>query len=688
MGRTIEGVTAFRLGLLAFIAVLLPALGRPVQAQRQPLPPREQNAVNRAIEHGVEYLKKTQLGNGAWPQLNKGKHAVGYAALPGLTLLECDVPAGDPAVQRTARFLRSYAARTKLDATYELSLAILFLDRLGDPKDEKIIREFALRLIAGQSATGGWGYKCPILSTGDSRDLLAVLRRLEPPPEGMPLLAGGDAPHMPGIAAKPRKNIGDLAPIAQRPGGPPLEGTTARPGNRPLSDTTANPGAGESRFLQSPTAGNPSLWRDWLGFSPTNSSIDLPDAAPHKKDLKKGDKNKAKDAKPNADKAADAKAADAKAADDKAAPQQRKRLSIPARLQKLPVVQDPAQHLLQDPAKKAHDLILTTTDNSNTQFAILALWTAQRHGVPMKRTLNLIVRRYVTSQNADGGWGYHYRFGGGEATSPQMTCVGLIGLAVGHGLANPAAAGQQVRDPRILNGFVTLSKHIGQPADRLINLPLENLYYLWSLERVAVLYDLPAIGDKDWYRWGAEILVANQNNLAGNWAEGKYPGSSPPLDTCLALLFLKRANLVKDLTARLPFNPADLNDGVRKQLAPPSAKKPEEPIEKLTAATEPPKPSKPAEPDTPLSKPVAQLADTTATPAEDAPESPGNSKTKVALLCLLLFAVLVGGGLFVFLIVINREKKDAEEDEGERPRRKPKGAKKKRKSKSMASGQD
>jgi hypothetical protein len=686
MGRTIEGVTAFRLGLAAFLAVLLPALGRPVQAQRQPLPAREQNAVNRAIERGVEYLKKTQLGNGAWPEPNKAKHAVGYAALPGLTLLECDVPASDPAVQRTARFLRSYAARTKLDATYELALAILFLDRLGDPKDEKIIQVFALRLIAGQSATGGWGYKCPILNVADHRDLLALLRRLEPPPEGMPLLAGGDPPNMPGIAARPRKNLGDLAPVAQRPGGEPLEGTTARPGNPPLSDTTAGPGAGESRFLQSPTSSGPSRWRDWLGFSQTNSSIDLPDAAPYKKDLKKGDKNKAKDAKPDDDKAADAKAADAKAANNKASPQQRKPPIIPPRLRTLPVVQDPVQHILQDPKEKGHDLILTTTDNSNTQFAILALWTAQRHGVPMKRTLNLIVRRYVTSQNADGGWGYHYRFGGGEATSPQMTCVGLIGLAVGHGLANPAA-GQPVRDPRILNGFVALSKHIGQPADRLVNLPMENLYYLWSLERVAVLYDLPTIGDKDWYRWGAEVLVANQN-LAGNWADGKYPGNSLPLDTCLALLFLKRANLVKDLTARLPFNPADLNDSVMQKLAPPPAKKPEEPIEKSTATPESPEPSKPSEPDTLVSKPVDQLAGTTATPAEDAPASTGNSKLIKVLLCLLLFAVLVGGGLFVFLIIANREKKDEEEDEDERPRRKPKGAKKKRKSNSMASGQD
>jgi hypothetical protein len=43
-----------------------------------------------------------------------------------------------------------------------------------------------------------------------------------------------------------------------------------------------------------------------------------------------------------------------------------------------------------------------TTDNSNTHFAILALWAAQRHNVPMKRTLAAVVRRFYLSQGAAG----------------------------------------------------------------------------------------------------------------------------------------------------------------------------------------------------------------------------------------------------------------------------------------------
>lgn len=35
------------------------------------------------------------------------------------------------------------------------------------------------------------------------------------------------------------------------------------------------------------------------------------------------------------------------------------------------------------------------------------------------------------------------------------------------------------------------------------------LYYLWSVERVAMLYNLQLIGQKDWYRWGADHLIAH-----------------------------------------------------------------------------------------------------------------------------------------------------------------------------------
>src|SRR4029077_7852409 len=44
-------------------------------------------------------------------------------------------------------------------------------------------------------------------------------------------------------------------------------------------------------------------------------------------------------------------------------------------------------------------------DNSNTQFAILGLWVARRHGAPVDKALAQTAAHFRGSQNADGGWG-------------------------------------------------------------------------------------------------------------------------------------------------------------------------------------------------------------------------------------------------------------------------------------------
>jgi hypothetical protein len=68
-------------------------------------------------------------------------------------------------------------------------------------------------------------------------------------------------------------------------------------------------------------------------------------------------------------------------------------------------------------------------------------------------------------------------------------------------------------------------------------------YFLWSLERVAVVYGLRTIGGQDWYAWGSEVIVGHQRP-DGSWGDS-FAG---PVDTCFALLFLKRANVAVDLT--------------------------------------------------------------------------------------------------------------------------------------------
>jgi hypothetical protein len=203
-------------------------------------------------------------------------------------------------------------------------------------------------------------------------------------------------------------------------------------------------------------------------------------------------------------------------------------------------------------------------DNSNTQFALLALWVARRHGIPCDAAVALVERRLRATQRPHGGWTYRYPpfvTDEGVFRSPDyqpsgaMTCAGLLGMAMVHAVSadNPKAPKRDLaQDPAIKAGFLALGALLGEPAGDVAKVKSLDkagklYYFLWSLERMAVLYDLKTIGGKDWYRWGAEILLAQQGS-DGGW-HGEYTLGG--CDTCFALLFLKRSNVAEDLSKRL-----------------------------------------------------------------------------------------------------------------------------------------
>jgi hypothetical protein len=400
--------------------------------------------VDEALRRAIAYLRERSE---RW--LTNSRFPLGYASLPGLALLEAGVEPSDPVIEKAAKRVRELAPSST--HTYEVGLAILFLDRLGDPADVPLIRSLALRLIAAQGPQGGWTYTCPLVTNAEPK-LLAALEKTRPDPHlGIPL------------ARETGKGLLDL-PI---------------------------PLAGNKNDKEKPT--------------PKATGLVMPFEI-----------------------------------QDEGAKLVR---DLPDSFRRMPIFGRGF-----DESGGVHG------DNSNSQFALLALWTARRHGVPVERSLLLADQRYARTQGKDGSWSYTGR-GSGQ---PAMTCVGLLGLAVGHGSllgsATSSSAAAGVDDPAIRKGLEALARSVGSPTDPPERAQL-NLYFLWSLERVAMLYRLPTLGGKDWYGWGANILLKRQQPN-GSWDGSVYPGHDAPLDTAFGLLFLRRSNLVQDLTDRLQLHMA------------------------------------------------------------------------------------------------------------------------------------
>jgi hypothetical protein len=216
------------------------------------------------------------------------------------------------------------------------------------------------------------------------------------------------------------------------------------------------------------------------------------------------------------------------------------------------------------------------TDNSNTQFALLALWVAQRHGIPINLTFRLMVERFERCQLADGRWPYRGNYDGSSRSHllafRSMTCVGLLALGIGRGmkLPTPGSPPPGREDLRVLGGLTALYQLIGTPEGSMNRrVPHQDLYFLWAVERVGMLYNLPTIGNKDWYRWEAQILVTHQMS-SGSWPGTPWQREVSAvstdygliLNTAFALLVLKRSHPMKDLTPKLPFTAKELNEGI------------------------------------------------------------------------------------------------------------------------------
>jgi len=227
-------------------------------------------------------------------------------------------------------------------------------------------------------------------------------------------------------------------------------------------------------------------------------------------------------------------------------------------------------------------------DHSNTQYAILGLRSAQRCGVNVRRevwesTWVKVIEHFLSIQEKDGpkrrrwkliedskygyvsykpmtavpdlarGWAY----GAGVdpkaessqhiyATSGSMTTVGVASLLIGlEGLIGIRSGKLNARrrahiEKAARDGLAwldlhfTVEKNPGHPQGEWL------YYYLYGLERAAVLAGVRNLGQHDWYREGAQFLIDHQDG-DGRWTHKSSCGDLAP--TCFALLFLTKATV-------------------------------------------------------------------------------------------------------------------------------------------------
>ncbi|MCI0703879.1 MAG: hypothetical protein L0241_22710 [Planctomycetia bacterium] len=415
-----------------------------------------QKEIDRAIKGGTDALKAKYSKGGAGVGVGGGEanqYGIGGACLAGLALLEANIPANDPAVKTITAIIRD--ASYSQASTYQIALCLLYLDRLGDANDVPLIQMLAVRLLAGQTLQGGWGYQCISPVSGEDSKRLRAMKANQP--------------------------AGSLHPEIKQ-------------------------------------------YAEALGK-----------------------------------------------------------------------------------ARAGSNTVVSNDDNSNTQFAVIGVWAARKHGIPndwMEDALIRIEKRYMATQDArTGNWPYSGPAPGAAAPqmpggSPSMYCAGLIGMATsiarreerrkpdpppaGKGDKPPPKSDSKFGDPfGNPGGKEPAKKPPARPADArdlvvqraFAGLGLTmvdqirtsgsllaggngghgtgDLYFLWSLERVGVIYGVDKIGGLDWYDIGSTAIVRTQG-ADGTWGRGGY---GTEVNTAFAVLFLCKSNLARDLSSKVQRDP-------------------------------------------------------------------------------------------------------------------------------------
>jgi len=231
-----------------------------------------------------------------------------------------------------------------------------------------------------------------------------------------------------------------------------------------------------------------------------------------------------------------------------------------ARPQDLERIQENVKHLLKIAIKDGGNLQgwsydrsgqNVRPDNSNTQYAILALWVARQSGVD--KALWEQVRDYFTrTQSKTGAWSYA-REGGGLVAGERLTMVsaGLSGLfmaemelTAGRENLDPVAiCGLYEENQAIKKGLAWISSPAAGGDGFSIAVGPGTFYNLYGIERLGRLSGQRFLGPHDWYREGCTWLVQKQHQEDGSWSINETWDMWPTVSTSFAVLFLSKGRI-------------------------------------------------------------------------------------------------------------------------------------------------
>jgi hypothetical protein len=175
----------------------------------------------------------------------------------------------------------------------------------------------------------------------------------------------------------------------------------------------------------------------------------------------------------------------------------------------------------------------TDSDHSASQFAVLGLWAAEQCGAEVPTAFwKETETAWLKDQNAaSGGWSYSNTFNRAMDITVSMTAAGVATLFITNDyLHGPASADCRGNAPHkaIDAGLAYLTAHAAEVFEMKSDFPF---YTLYGIERIGLASGYKYLGPTDWYKQGAEAILASQG-ADGSWGS--------VADTCFAVLFLVR----------------------------------------------------------------------------------------------------------------------------------------------------